>query len=247
MAIVTIGAFTADLLTAQPFGYEGEARTGLTARTFKVSGLLTASEWTTLVGVYNTWRATRLTDADSFKSASVGTTVSLTIDSVNGLSVSGLACWFSDAPNGEPAGAYTQASVTLVDAAQALAVLLREKEKAQDRELPSLGTITLGSATITLTRQPLTRRDGPQVALTAGGTSYITGALAAHKIRQVEGYISGGTYDDLLSWYDSAIASIPAANAWFPVSEPTATAEIVVSGGAKTTRYNVSLSLLQVI
>jgi DNA repair exonuclease SbcCD ATPase subunit len=31
---VTIGAFTCNVLTAQPFGYEGDARAGLTARTF---------------------------------------------------------------------------------------------------------------------------------------------------------------------------------------------------------------------
>jgi hypothetical protein len=247
MPVVTIGGFTTSTLTAQPFGYEGDARAGLTARTFRIAGLLTASEWATLVGVYNTWRTTRITDADTFKSASVGTTVSLTLTSINGLSVTSLACWFSEAPTGEQAGPYVQASITLVDANQALAVLLRQQEKDLDRELPSLGTITLGSATVTLTRPPLTRRDGPQVALTAGGNSYLTGALTAHRIRQVEGYISSGTYDDLLSWYDTTIASIPAANAWFPVSEPTATTEIIVSGGAKSTRYNVSLTLLQII
>lgn len=247
MPVITIGAFTCDYLTAQPFGYEGDARGGLTARSFRIAGLLTPAEWATLRGVYDTWRNTRITDPDTFKSSTVGTTVSLTISGANTLSVTSLPCWFTDAPSGEQAGAYIQGSTTLVDAAQALAVVLRTREKALDVDLPNLGTVTLGSATVTLTRPMVTRRDGPNVALTAGGTSYITGPLTAHRVRRIDGFISSGTYDDLLSWYDTTISTIPAANAWFPVSPPTATTEIIVSGGAKATRYNVSLEAVQVI
>ena len=181
-AIVTIGTFTTSRLTAQPFGYEGTARDGLTARTFRIAGLLTPAEWASLVGVYDTWRATRITDPDTLQSGTVGTTVALTLASINGLSVSGLACWFAEPPSGEQVGAYVQASVTLVDAAQALAVVLRQKEKAKDADKPNLGTVTLGSAVVTLTKPMDTRRDGPSVALTAAGTSYITGPLVAHKI-----------------------------------------------------------------
>jgi hypothetical protein len=138
----------------------------------------------------------------------------------------------------------------LVDAAQALAVLLRQKEKERqggEALTPSLGTVTLGSAVVTLTKPMETRQDGPQVALTATGVSYVTGALTAHKVRQIEGYISSGTYDNLLSWYDSTIAAVPASTSWFPISAPTATAEVIISGGAKSTRYNVSLTALQII
>jgi hypothetical protein len=247
---ITIGSFSTNALTAQPFGYEGDARTGLTARTFRINGLLTSSQWQALVSEYNSWRNTRLTDADTLSSASVGTTVSLSITSSNGLSVSSLACWFTEPPSGEQAGAYISASATLVDAAQALAVLLRQKEKERQSSealTPSLGTVTLGSAVVTLTKPMETRQDGPSVALTATGVSYVTGALAAHKVRQIEGYISSGTYDDLLSWYDTTIAALPAATSWFPISAPSATAEVVISGGAKSTRYNVTLTALQIL
>lgn len=247
---ITIGSFSTNAVTAQTFGYEGDARTGLTARTFNISGLLTSSQWQALVSEYNSWRNTRLTDADTLSSASVGTTVSLSVTSTNGLSVTSLACWFSEPPSGEQAGPYISASATLVDAAQALAVLLRQKEKERQGSealTPSLGTVTLGSAVVTLTKPMETRQDGPSVALTATGVSYVSGALAAHKIRQVEGYISSGTYDDLLSWYDSTIASVPASTSWFPISAPSATAEVIISGGAKSTRYNVSLTALQII
>ena len=246
---ITIGAFTCSYLTAQPFGYEGEARSGLTARTFQISGLLTPTQWQSLVSVYNTWRDTRLTDQDTALSGVVGTTIALTV-SANGVSVSALPCWFAEPPSGEQTGAYISASVTLVDAAQALAVLLREQEKSRQNSeatLPSLGTVTLGSAVVTLTRPMDTRQDGPTVALTATGTSYVTGPLTSHKVRQIEGYITTGTFDNVLSWYDTTIAAVPAASSYFPITPPTATAEVIISGGVKSTRYTVQLTALQII
>jgi len=251
---ITIGTFTCTYLTAQPFGYEGEARTGLTARTFEISGLLTPTQWQSLLSVYNTWRDTRLTDQDTALSGVVGTTTALTV-SANGVSVSALPCWFADAPRGEQTGAYISASVTLVDAAQALAVLLREQEKSRQRNeasIPSFGTITLTrpsgtSPIITLTSPMETRQDGPTVALTATGTSYVTGPLTAHKVRQIEGFLTTGTFDDVLSWYDTTIAAVPAVSSYFPITAPTATAEVIISGGVKTTRYTVQLTALQII
>jgi hypothetical protein len=251
---ITIGAFTCSYLTAQPFGYEGEARSGLTARTFRISGLLTPTQWQSLLSVYNTWRDTRLTDQDTALSGVVGTTTALTV-SANGVSVSALPCWFAEAPSGEQTGAYISANVTLVDAAQALAVLLREQEKSRQRNeatLPSFGTITLTRASgtspvITLTKPMDTRQDGPNVALTATGTSYVTGPLTAHKVRQVEGFLTTGTFDNVLSWYDETIAAVPAATSYFPVTAPTATAEVIISGGVKSTRYTVQLTALQIL
>lgn len=251
---ITIGAFTCQTLTAQPFGYEGDARTGLTARTFQISGLLTPTQWQSLVSVYNTWRDTRITDADTLSSGAVGTTVALTINA-NGLSVTALACWFAEAPTGEQAGAYINTSLTLVDSAQALAVLLREEEKARQSTealIPSLGTITFTRASgvspiVTLTAPMDTRQDGPTVALTATGTSYVTGPLIAHKIRNVEGFISTGSFDNLLSWYDETVAAIPAATSYFPITAPSATAEVIITGGVKATRYSVTLTVLQIL
>jgi hypothetical protein len=246
---ITIGSFTCSYLTAQPFGYEGEARAGLTARTFQISGLLTPTQWQSLLSVYNTWRDSRLTDQDTALSGVVGTTTALTV-SANGVSVSALPCWFAEAPSAVQTGAYISASVTLVDAAQALAVLLREQEKSRQRNeatLPSLGTVTLGSAVVTLTKPMDTRQDGPNVALTATGTSYVTGPLTSHKVRQIEGYITTGTFDDVLSWYDTTIAAVPAASSYFPITAPTATAEVIISGGVKATRYTVQLTALQIL
>jgi len=63
----------------------------------------------------------------------------------------------------------------------------------------------------------------------------------------VEGYISSGTYPNLLAWYDSTIGAVPSAGSWFPISPPTSTAEVAVVSGVKTTRYNVTLTVLQIL
>lgn len=131
---VTIGSFSTNALTAQPYGYDGEARRGLTSRAFRISGLLTPSQWAALLTEYNSWRNTRINDQDTLLSKSVGTTVSLTSSSANGVSVTGLACWFTDAPSGEQLGAYVSATTVLVDAAEAVAALIREDELSRERQ-----------------------------------------------------------------------------------------------------------------
>jgi hypothetical protein len=257
---ITLGSFSTKALTAQPFGYEGTARDGLTARTFRLAGLLTKTEWGSLISVYDTWRSARLQDPDTFSgidgtTGSQGTTVALTIPntqqySVNGLGVTNLNCWFTEAPSAEQAGPYLSATATLVDVQQALQVLLRGKEKerlSSEALVPSFGTVVLGQATITLTKPMETRQDGPSISLTAAGKTLLQGALKAHKLRQIEGYISQGTFADVLTWYDTTVAATPSTSTWFPVSAPTANAEAVIVGGAKATRYTVALSAIQVL
>jgi hypothetical protein len=241
---ISIGAFTTSKLLAQPFGYEeATTRDGLTARRWTVSGLLTATEWQSLLSVYNTWRDARIQDADSVAANSVGTTVSLTA-SANGITWSGVGCWFTSAPSGDQAGPYIQASVELVDAAQALAVALRQREKAKSAEdRPALGTFTLGSCTLTLLRPPVTYQDVPQMQLTAAGTSYLTGPLTATKVYALEGETNASGWSALQSWFESTVGTTPAAGAYFPFSAPTATAANDVVNGLKVITYTVSISV----
>ena len=241
---VSIGAFTTNKLLAQPFGYQGTGTSdGLTARSWQISGLLTSSEWQSLLSVYNTWRDARIQDPDSVAANSVGTTVSLTA-AANGLTWSGIACWFTSAPTGEQAGSYIQANVQLVDAAQALQVALRQREKAKSAEdRPALGTFTLGSCTLTLLRPPVTYQDIPQLQLTAAGTSYITGPLTATKVYALEGETNAAGWTALQTWFETTVGTTPAAGAYFPVSAPTATATNDVVNGLKVITYTVSISV----
>lgn len=241
---ITIGSLSLSRLTAQPFGYEEtETREGLTARKWLVTGLATNSEWASLLGVYESWRDVRITDPDSVASNSVGTTVALTA-SANGMSWTSVPCWFISAPSGEQLGAYVQASVELVDAAQALAVALRQKEKEESAtDKPDLGTFNLGGAVITLTKPPETYQDVPQLQLTAAGNSYLSGPLGATVVRDIEGSTTAAGWTAVQAWFAATTAAIPAVGSFFPLSAPTATAENKVVNGLKVVEYNVSIQL----
>ncbi|MCP4974264.1 MAG: hypothetical protein GY914_11440, partial [Prochlorococcus sp.] len=131
---VTIGGLQLSNLTAQPFGYQEEdVSTGLVARKWSVVGLLSTSELASFSGIFETWLGNRQTDGDSIATNSVGSTVALSF-SANGLTASGVACWFTEAPSYEQVGAYIQLSTTLVDATQALAIAKLAKEKADAEE-----------------------------------------------------------------------------------------------------------------
>jgi len=246
---VTIGSFSSTRLLAQPFGYdELETEQGLTARRWQISGLLTAAEWQSLLFVYGTWRDTRLTDEDTLSSASVGTTVSLTA-SANGITWTDIDCWFTTAPQGQQAGAYVQASFDVVDATQKLEILLRQQEKAQQRtdsETPDLGTVTLGSATLTLLKPMETYQDTPQLTLTASGNHVLSGPLSATRVRQIEGTTDSTGWLNIRSWYENTVSALPSVGDWFPITAPTSSARVLIVDGVKTTEYTVSVGVAEV-
>lgn len=241
---VTIDLFSCSKLLAQPVGYEeGGTRDGLSARKLRVSGLLTPTEWQSLLSVYDIWRDARIADPDSVAANDVGTTVDVSVNA-NSVSWSNVPCWFSTAPSGEQTGAYISATVEVVDAAQALEVALRQKEKAKSQQdRPALGTFTLGSCTLTLLKPPKTYQDVPQLAMTAAGTSYITGALAATEAYALEGETDAAGWAALQTWFETTVGTRPAAGAYFPLGAPSATAANDVVDGLKVITYTVSISV----
>ncbi len=243
---ITIGAFSTNALTAQPFGYEGDARQGLTARRWAVSGLLTKAQWTALISVYDTWRNSRITDADTLLSGSVGSTVSFT-GTGYGQSWTAISCWFTAPPSASPAGVYVDASFEVVDATQALAALLREQEKQRQNAealIPSFSTITLGTVTVTPLEPPDGYSDSPQPQLSAGGRHYFTGPLSVTATRRVRAHVSAADYATLRTWFQTQTATRPASGVWYPVNFPVPTAEVIITGGAKSTRYTVEIELV---
>lgn len=246
---VTIGSQTFSRLTAQPFGYdETDVRSGKTAAKWAISGLATPSEWLSLLNEYDDWRDLRIEDPDSATSGEVGTTIALSGIGPGGQTWTNIACWFASAPQAEQSGAYLSVSFELVDAAQALQVLLKEQEQQEEEEdLPDLGTITIGTTVLTLLKPIETYNSVPQLELTASGVHYISGPLVAFKVRDVEGTTNAAGWAGILSWFESQVSSTPASSSWFPISAPTATAANKIVAGVKTVEYTVSIQLGQVI
>ena len=55
---ITLGSFTFNTLTAQPYGFEElEAYSGLSARAWRVQGLCTQAQWASITNTYATWAA----------------------------------------------------------------------------------------------------------------------------------------------------------------------------------------------
>ena len=240
---VTIGGTSFPSLTAQPFGYEEtDTRAGYTARKWLVTGPLTPAEWLSLLGVYDGWRDDRIEDEPTATSGIVGTTIDFSGEGPGGQSWSDVACWFIKAPTAEQSGANLSASVELVDANEALEVLLKA-ETSVDEDLPDLGTITVGSTVLTLLKPVDAYATSPSMELTATGAHYIQGALVPYKIKDVEGTTDLAGWDSVRAWYESQITAVPLAGSYFPITSPVATAENKVIAGIKTVQYTISIQL----
>lgn len=246
---VTIGSATFSNLVAQPFGYEQtNTQAGLTARAWTLTGLLTPAEWLGLIGEYDEWRDARIQDEDSSVSGVIGTVIAFSGTGAGGEEWSGINCWFLSAPEAEQSGGFLQASIRIVDAEQALEVILRQAElEAEQEDLPDLGTITIGAATLTLLAPPDSFGFTPELSLTAGGVHFIAGPLVAYETQDIQGSTDAAGWAAVREWYAEQVISRPATGDWYPISAPTASAQVKVINGVKTTEYIVSISLGKVI
>ena len=243
---LTIGNWLYDgnRYTAQPFGYEEtDVKAGRTAQKVELSALLTETEWQGLLGEYNTWRDARIQDPDSLTSNDVGTTVEVTA-SANGVAWTDVPCWFLSAPSGSQVGTYIEATVQVVDAAQALEVLQAEQTVSSAKYY--FGQWTISNTTLDLLKPPETYQDMPSLSLTAGGTSYINGPLTATRVRALEGDTDAAGWADIQAWVESTVQAQPSAGDWYPVGAPSASAEAQIVGGARADVYTVSITLAQV-
>jgi hypothetical protein len=244
---LTIGTAAFPTLNAQPFGYDqSNTRAGRTARKWAVQGFLKPSEWLTLLGVYDAWRNLRIEDEDSATSGVVGTTINFSGKGAGGQTWTSVPCWFSAAPEATQAGAYLAVVLELVDAAQALEVLLKEQE-AQEEDLPDFGTYTLGTTVLKLLRPVEAYGSGPNLELTTVGTHYITGPLVVQKVRDIEGTTNAAGWTGVRAWYESTVVLRPSVGDWFPINAPSVSAASKVIDGVKTTEYTVTVQLGQVL
>jgi hypothetical protein len=245
---ITVGNLTIRALQEFPFAHSGDAMTGRTARRWPVKCVLTPADWLTLNGIYTTWRTARLADQDTMVSLAVGSTVN-TSGTIWGMSWSNVPAWFSEPPVPSSLGAMVGVSFELVDAAQQLAIMLREQEittQVADNE-STYGTLSVGGLTLNLTAEAPGFEDGPTMELAATGTHVIRGPLLASKVRRVQGWThTVGADDTIRAWYETTIATTPAVDAWFPITPPTVEQVPVIVAGARVTRFQISLDLKQV-
>jgi hypothetical protein len=246
--MVEIGAFECSTLVAQPFGYEeSETRAGRTARKWTITGLVDPAAWLNLLSEYDTWRDLRIEDEDTLISGVVGTTVLFSGTGPGGQAWTNVPCWFVSAPSGEPAGIKILLKFEVVDAAQALEVLLKEQQTETTEDLPSLGTYTIEGTVLTLLKPIDAYRTTPAAQLAATGTHYVTGPLIAERLKDIEGTTDAAGWANIRSWYEEFIEDPVTTGVLFPVTAPSATAAVKIVSGLKTTEYTVALQLLEIV
>ena len=245
---ITVGNLQIKALQQVPFAHVGDAQSGRTARSWPVACILTPAEWLTLDGIYTTWRNLRIAEPDTLVSLAVGSTV-LVSGSYRGMTWTNVPAWFTSPPQPTAIGAMVGVSFELVDAAQQLAIITREDEIAQsiDDNESTFGTYSVGGVTLNLTAQPDGHEDGPTVELTGTGTHAIRGPLLATKMKRIQGWTNTvGAGATIRTWYETTIATVPAENAWFPVTPPVIDQTPVIVAGARVTRTLVSVDLAQI-
>lgn len=247
---VTIDTLTLSNLQAQPLGYETtEVKGGLTAREWQIQGIVTGQEWLDLLAIYDTWRDAKILEEPAEKTKLQGTTVAFSGTGYGGQTWSSIPCWFSAAPSGTQVGAYVSAGFTLVDAAQAIEVIVKSEIDSETGNESGIdyGTITLGGVVITLTADPDEFVNTPTLELTAAGKHYVSGPLTAVYGKNIEGTIVGTDKNALRAWYVNTVQSHPVSGSYFPTNSPSFNAIYKLVDGLPVLYYEVTLTVTQVL
>jgi hypothetical protein len=241
-------AYTYPNLTEHPYGFdEVDVRRGRAARRWALSGIVNREDGATIAGLYAAWNAVRLLEDDPVRTGVVGATVSLAGTAPGFTWASAIPCWFATAPSIAMAGMFCRVSTTLVDATQALAILMRQgEEDAEQADQLNLGTLTFGGAVVNLTARPDGFADLPALALSPAGRHVITGPLVTTQTRRVEGWVTATNLSALETWLTTTTAASPATGAWFPTAWSEPVAKRRAEAGAIGTFYDVSFSVSRI-
>lgn len=246
---VTIGSATLKHLQAQPLGYaETDVAGGVTARQWEIQGLVTGTEWLALLGVYDTWRNAKIAQEPAEVTKVLGATVAFSGTGYGGQTWTNVPCWFNAAPSGSQSGSMVSISFGLIDANQALQVILKqEQDEASEEEEIDYGTISLGGVVITLLDDPDVFVDTPTVELTAGGKHYATGPQVVTEGKNIRGTIVGTAKTALRTWYKNTAQASPVAGQYYPISPPVFTGVNKIINGNPVLYYEVSMSLVTIL
>jgi hypothetical protein len=199
-----------------------------------------------VLGIWRAWRDAKLPEEAPERTGVLGAVVTVTA-SGPGFAWSSRAAWFADAPSCEPAGSLTRVTIPLVDAAQALAVRLREIEEGLEEEQSlNLGTLTFGGAVVNLTARPDTFDDVPPPELSPAGAHVISGSLALTELREVKGWVTAADLVLLETWMKTTVNSRPSTGAWFPRSWTTPLATQRPNNGTLSIVYDVSFTVVKI-
>ena len=218
--------YTFPNLSEHPVGWEeSDTSRGRAARHWAITGIVSREDAKTISDLFRAWSADRILDADPKETGQIGVTIDFVGEAPGFEWTTPISCWVVAAPSIELAGAFCRVSLTVVDAAEALAILLAEKEdETKDEEELALGTLVFGGAVVNLKARPQGYTDLPAVALNPSGRHIITGPLEATEILRVQGWVDAANLILLEEWVEDVTAATPGTASYFLTewSEPVA-------------------------
>lgn len=233
------------LVPELPFGFDGSnIRRGRTAEILKITGILRKDDAESLIDIYRSWRNDKLLEEDPQKTGEVGVAILVSGEDV-GFNWTSKLCWFNKSPDIAYAGIYTKVTIEVVDAEQALEVLLEEEQDKEEDGI-DLGTITINGAVITLLSRPYNYTGLPQVSRNPAGAHIISGQLTLEEIEDIEGWVTDSDLSLLESWLNTTTAMTPSNNDWFPTEWQKPTAKNRLVNGNQTLTYDVKLQRVKI-
>jgi hypothetical protein len=240
-------SYTFPNLTEHPYGFEeGDVLRGRSVRRWNVTGIVKRTDAAVIVGIFEAWNAAKLLEDDPIRTGTVGATIGLTGTAPGFAWNSSIPCWVASAPTLPLAGHFVRLSMGLVDAAQSLAVLLRQgEEEAEQFDALGLGTRTFGGAVVNLTADPSDIIDLPSVNLSPGGRHIITGPLAPTDVERIQGWVSSAHKATLETWLKNTIATTPSTGSWFPIEWTQPVIRRRSNNGTIANYYDVSFTVVK--
>lgn len=240
--------YTFPNLADHPVGWEEtETTRGRVARQWAISGVVTREDAKKISDMFRAWQAARIADGDPNETGLVGVTAGFTGEAPGFAWTTAVPVWFSSAPQIQMAGAFCRVSLSVVDAAEALAVLLAQKEdEVEDEDVLELGTITFGSAVVNLRARPDGFTDLPTIALNPSGKHIVTGPLKLTKTLRIEGWVDEINLPLLEAWAETNTNTTPATNSYFLTEWSEPVADKRVQNGVMDIYYDVNFTVTKI-
>lgn len=240
--------YTFPNLTDHPVGFEEtETSRGRVARQWAVTGIVSREDAKAISDIFRDWYAARILDGDPAETGLTGITADFTGEAPGFEWTTPVPCWFNGAPQIQMAGAFCRVSLSVVDAEEALAVLLAQKEdEVQDEDVLQLGTITFGTAVVNLKARPDGYTDLPSVALNPSGRHIITGPLGLTQILRIDGWVDAINLPLLEDWAETNTIVSPVTGDYFLTEWSEPVADKRVQNGVMDIYYDVKFTVTKI-
>lgn len=241
-------SYTFPNLSDHPVGWEeSDVQRGRVARHWAISGIVSREDAATISDLFRAWQADRILDGDPKETGIIGVTVDFTGEAPGFEWTTSIPCWFVSAPQIQMAGIFCRVSLTVVDAEEALAILLAEVEdETKDEDVLQLGTFVFGGAVVNLTQRPEGFTDLPGVALNSSGRHVITGALNLTQILRIEGWVDGSNLPLLEQWAEDVTSLTPTQGDYFLTEWSEPKADKRVQNGVMDIYFDVNFTVTKI-